>query len=53
MNTVTISCERYEELIKKELAYEVRRAEVQQSSYKSATDVILFGIEPAKKDDDF
>lgn len=56
MENVTISVKRFEELLYKEAAYEIKRAELQSAGYVSSLDRALFGLpeEPtAAVDDDF
>ena len=43
MKEVTITLNRFEELLYKEAAYEMKRMEVKNSSYASDIDKLLFG----------
>ena len=47
MENITISIRRFEELLYKEAAYEMKKQELKQSNYQSELDRVLFGI-PAK-----
>ena len=61
--TITISLERYTELLKKEMGYEYRRAELQlkEEAWVTEADKIIFGLLKDRipvgsintKDDDF
>ena len=55
MENVTISMKRFEELLHKEAAYEIKRAELQTAGYVSSLDRALFGLPeepvPAAEDD--
>ena len=56
MENITISIRRFEELLYKESAYEMKRNELKKAGYVTEIDRVLFGIpEPACKtaDDDF
>lgn len=56
-NTITITVERFQELLKKEIVFDIKKAEFEASSYKSTDDTILFGPTGKKtqetEDDDF
>ena len=56
MENITISIRRYEELLYKEAAYEMKKQELMGDKYVSMLDRVLFGIpaEPAPvAEDDF
>ena len=57
MGNITISIRRFEELLYKEAAYELKRQELKASGFVSTIDKLLFGIseEPTscEADDDF
>lgn len=59
MENITITVKRFEELLYKEAAYEMKRAELQTAGYVSMLDRVLFGIpeepagEPEPPADDF
>ena len=53
METITISIRRFEELLYKEAAYEMKKQEVKQSGYASAIDRVLFQCPEEPADDDF
>ena len=60
METITISIKRFEELLYKEAAYEMKRQELMRDGFVSTIDRILFGIperpqgcEATVADDDF
>ena len=55
METITISIKRFEELLYKEFAYEMKRQELKASGFVATTDKLLFGLteEPAHAEDDF
>ena len=42
METITISIRRFEELLYKEAAYEMKRQELKQAGYASSVDKVLF-----------
>ena len=53
--TITISIKRFEELLYKEAAYEMKRQELQGAGYVPMMDRVMFGIPetPAPEEDDF
>lgn len=55
MENITISIKRFEELLYKEAAYEMKRQELQDAGYVSMMDRVMFGIPetpaPAEEDD--
>ena len=55
-NTITITVERFQELLKKEIVFDIKKAEFEASSYKSTADTILFELTDKSlkemKDDD-
>lgn len=56
METITISMRRFEELLYKEAAYEMKRQDLKASGYVTTIDKLLFGLyeEPTPAaDDDF
>ena len=53
MENITISIRRFEELLYKEAAYEMKRQELKQSSYASAVDRVLFSVPEEPAEDDF
>lgn len=57
MENITISMRRFEELLYKEAAYEMKRRELKQSGFVSMIDGMLFGVskeaEKPEADDDF
>lgn len=56
-NTITITVERFQELLKKEIVFDIKKAEFEASSYKSTDDTILFGLTDKRpqetEEDDF
>lgn len=44
METITISVKRFEELLYKEAAYEMKRQELKNEGYVSMFDRVMFGI---------
>lgn len=50
MGNITIPIKRFEELLYKEAAYEMKRQELKASGYMGTTDKVLFGLceEPAE-----
>lgn len=53
-NTITITVERFQELLKKEIVFDIKKAEFKGSSYKSTDDIILFGLtDKEAEEDDF
>lgn len=57
MENITISMRRFEELLYKEAAYEMKRNELKQSGFVGHVDGVLFGVskeaEEPEADDDF
>lgn len=58
MENITISIRRFEELLYKEAAYEMKRQELMQAGFVATVDKVLFGIsevtgEPEPPADDF
>lgn len=52
MGTITISLERYQELIRKEVGFDIRAAEIREASWVSTADRVIFGSLPATKEED-
>lgn len=44
METITITMERFQELLKKEIVFDIKKAEFEECSYKSTADTVLFGL---------
>ena len=44
METITISIRRFEELLYKEAAYEMKRNELKKASFVTEVDRVLFGV---------
>lgn len=53
METITISLKRYQELIRKEVGFDIRQAELREASWTSTADKIIFSVEMVQEDDDF
>ena len=53
--TITITIERYTELLRKEMGYDYRRTELGRSGYVCESDKIIFGLinESVTTNDDF
>ena len=49
--TIIISLERYNELIRKELVYEIEKAKSEASTFRTEAETILYSV--AEKKDDF
>ena len=55
MEYISMTIARYQELIRKEMAFDVRQAELREASFVSTADRILFKVDEVQKpeDDDF
>jgi hypothetical protein len=53
METITIPLKRYQELIRKEVGFDIRQAELREASFASTADKIIFSVETVQEDDDF
>ena len=55
MENITITVKRFEELLYKEAAYEMKKQELKGDKYVSMLDRVLFGIpeEPAHTEEEF
>ena len=55
MENITISIKRFEELLYKEAAYEMKKQELKTEGFVSSIDKVLFGIpeEPAHTEEEF
>ena len=56
MNSVTISLERFEELLRKEAVYDIKKFEVMQNDFSMSNDKMLFEVDLSARavtEDDF
>ena len=51
MSTITITLDRYNELIRKELVYEIEKAKSEASTFRTDAEIVLYSV--AEKKDDF
>lgn len=52
--TIEISIERYQELIRKEVGFDIRAAEIREASWVSTADKVIFcSLPKVQEEDDF